>query len=151
MPITKEDTKPAQFKIHTAEFAISTRGETDILNITDAVEKSVKESGVQNGQVLIFCPGSTVGITTVEYEPGLVKDIKAVFEKIAPRNARYHHEDTWHDGNGYAHVRASLLGQNQVFPVKNGKLYRGAWQQIVLVDFDNRPRERTVALHVSGQ
>ncbi len=137
-------------KTHVADFSLSTQGETDILDITDKVEDCVRRSGVKEGHVLVFSPGSTVGITTVEHEPGLIQDLKEAFEKLAPRRASYHHEDTWHDGNGYAHVRASLLGQDKVFPVRNGKLLRGTWQQIVFIDFDNRPRQRTVAVQVVG-
>ena len=142
--------KSDQLSIHWDEFALSTQGETEITDITERVEAAVHASGVRDGQALIFSAGSTVGLTTVEYEPGLVKDLHEVFEKLAPRRGRYHHEDTWHDGNGYAHVRASLLGQSLVFPVKEGKLLRGTWQQIVFVDFDNRPRRRTVTVQIQG-
>jgi secondary thiamine-phosphate synthase enzyme len=90
-------------------------------------------------------------VTTIEYEPGLLKDLPAAFEKIAPMNIRYHHDDTWHDGNGYAHVRAALLGASLVVPFENGKLLLGTWQQIVLVDFDNRSRNREVVLQFSGE
>jgi secondary thiamine-phosphate synthase enzyme len=138
-------------KIHTVEFPVSSKGETEILDITPQIEKSVRDSKIREGHALIFSPGSTVGITTVEYEPGLVKDLKEAFEKLAPRKAQYHHEETWHDGNGYAHVRASLLGQSQVFPIMGGKLHRGTWQQIVLIDFDNRPRTRNVVVQVVGE
>jgi secondary thiamine-phosphate synthase enzyme len=136
--------------VKTTEFGVTTRGETDVIDVTPSVEEAVRKSGVREGNVLVFSPGSTVGLTTVEYEPGLVKDLKEAFERVAARDARYNHEDTWHDGNGYAHVRASLLGQSLVFPVLAGKLRRGEWQQIVLIDFDNRPRKRTVTLQVSG-
>jgi len=137
-------------KIHTADIKISTKGETDILDVTKSVEDCVRDSGVQEGHVLVFSPGSTIGITTVEYEPGLTQDLKEAFEKLAPRRALYHHEETWHDGNGYAHVRASLLGQDRMFPVKKGKLHRGTWQQIILIDFDNRARQRTLTVQVTG-
>lgn len=138
-------------RIHTAEFPISTKGETEILDITEKVEGCVRDSKVRAGHALVFSPGSTVGITTVEHEPGLVQDLKEAFERLAPRKAYYHHEETWHDGNGYAHVRASLLGQDRVFPVKDGKLHRGTWQQIILIDFDNRPRKRSVTVQVLGE
>jgi len=138
-------------KIHTTDISVSSRGETEIIDMTERVEKSIRESGIKEGHVLIFVPGSTAGITTVEYEPGLVKDLKEAFEKLAPRRADYHHEETWHDGNGYAHVRASLLGQSRVFPVRGGKLHRGTWQQIVFIDFDNRPRKRNLTVQIIGE
>lgn len=136
--------------VKTLDFSISTRGETEIVDITGSVEDCVRRSGVKEGQALVFCAASTVGLTTVEYESGLVKDLKELFERLAPRRADYHHNDTWQDGNGYAHVRASLLGQDRIFPVVEGKLVRGTWQQIVLVDFDNRPRKRSVIVQVTG-
>jgi secondary thiamine-phosphate synthase enzyme len=143
--------KTSSVKIHTEDIPVSTNGETEIIDVTDAVEGCVRASGVAEGHVMVFSPGSTVGITTVEYEPGLVKDLQEAFERLAPRKAAYHHEETWHDGNGYAHVRASLLGQSRVFPVRGGKLFRGTWQQVIFIDFDNRPRKRTVTVQVLGQ
>jgi secondary thiamine-phosphate synthase enzyme len=143
--------KTTGLRIHSEDIAVSTRGETEIIDLTAAVEKAVRSAAVAEGHVLVFSPGSTVGITTVEYEPGLVRDLQEAFERLAPRRAAYHHEETWHDGNGYAHVRASLLGQSRVFPVRDGKLFRGAWQQVVFIDFDNRPRKRTVTVQVVGQ
>ncbi len=138
-------------KIYSNEFSVSTRGETEIIDITGRVESCVHKSGVTTGHVLVFSPGSTIGITTVEYEPGLKKDLQEAFEKLAPRRASYHHHKTWNDGNGYAHVRASLLGQDRVFPVKEGKLYHGTWQQIIFIDFDNRARTRSVTVQVVGE
>lgn len=138
-------------KIFTSDFSLSTRGETEIIDITESVEECVRESGVSEGQALVFSPGSTVGITTVEHEPGLVADLQEAFEKLAPRRGRYRHEEAWHDGNGYAHVRASLLGQDRAFPVREGRLQRGTWQQIIFIDFDNRPRKRAVTVQVMGK
>jgi len=106
---------------------------------------------MQNGHVTIFVSGSTAGITTIEFEPGLLQDIPAAFEKIAPMQKRYHHNDTWGDGNGYAHVRAALLGPSLVVPFSEGELMLGTWQQIVLIDFDNRPRQREVVLQFMGE
>jgi secondary thiamine-phosphate synthase enzyme len=124
---------------------IDSRGNNDVINITDSVAAAVKKSDVKNGVVTVFVVGSTAGITTTEYEPGLVNyDLEAMFEKIAPKNARYEHEKTWHDDNGHAHVRASLLGPSITIPVIDGQLSLGTWQQIILVDFDTRPRNRTV-------
>ena len=99
----------------------------------------------------VFISGSTAAVTTIEYEPGLVKDLPEIFEKIAPAGKRYHHDDTWHDGNGYAHVRAALLGPSLTIPFSDGKLHLGTWQQVVLIDFDNRPRKREVVVQITGE
>ncbi len=138
-------------KIINETIPISTRGFTDIIDITSSVQKFVARSGIKNGQATIFVSGSTAGITTIEYEPGLLKDLPEAFEKIAPMNVRYHHDDRWGDGNGYAHVRASLLGASLVIPVSDAQLTLGTWQQIVLIDFDNRAREREVVVQVFGE
>jgi secondary thiamine-phosphate synthase enzyme len=100
--------------------------------------------------VLVFVPGATAALTTVEFEPGLVRDLPELFERIAPRDRPYHHDETWHDGNGHSHVRASLLGPSLTVPVQGGKLLLGTWQQIVLVDFDNRPHRRELVVQLSG-
>ncbi len=149
--LEKNEAKMTQIKTHTTDLSLTTKGETDIVDITEPVEEAVRSSGVREGQALVFAAGSTVGITAVEYESGVLRDLREAFEKLAPRRGRYHHEDAWHDGNGYAHVRSGLLGQSRVFPVRSGKLVRGTWQQIVLVDFDNRPRRRAVTVQVLGE
>jgi len=129
----------------TEKLQIDSRGNNDVINITDSVAAAVKKSDVKNGVIVVFVVGSTAGITTTEYEPGLVNfDLEAAFEKIAPKNAMYEHEQTWHDDNGHAHVRASLLGPSITVPVIDGQLSLGTWQQIILIDFDTRPRKRTV-------
>jgi secondary thiamine-phosphate synthase enzyme len=138
-------------KITNDTIPLSSRGFTDIIDITSSVQKLVAKAGIKNGQVTVFVSGSTAGITTIEFEPGLLKDLPAAFDKIAPMNVRDHHDDRWGDGNGYAHVRASLLGASLVIPVDQGKLTLGTWQQIVLVDFDNRPRQREVVVQVLGE
>jgi len=138
--------KIKNFKIHT-----KTKGYCDIHNLTDEANQKVATSGVEDGQATLFVVGSTAGLTTVEYEPGLVKDLHELFEKIAPQDKYYHHEETWHDGNGFSHVRASLLKPSLTVPIVDGKLTLGTWQQIVLIDFDNRPRAREVVLQVMGQ
>jgi secondary thiamine-phosphate synthase enzyme len=138
-------------KLITDSISLSTRGDADIIDITPQVTALVGRHGFTHGQALVFVSGSTAGITTIEYEPGLLKDIPAAFEKIAPQNARYHHEDTWHDGNGHSHVRAALLGCSLTVPFKDGRLLLGTWQQIVLIDFDNRPRRREVVVQMSGE
>ncbi|MHC4194279.1 MAG: secondary thiamine-phosphate synthase enzyme YjbQ, partial [Planctomycetota bacterium] len=116
------------------------------------VSAAVAESGIRDGTVTVFNVGSTAGITTTEYEPGLVKyDIEAAFEKIAPRGGRYEHEETWHDDNGHSHVRATLLGPSLSVPVVSKELTLGTWQQIILVDFDTRGRTRTVVCQIIGE
>lgn len=131
-------------------FVIETRGWTDILDITPQVERAVSASGVQSGIVLAFTPGSTAGLTTIEYEPGAVSDLKDAIARIAPEGMAYAHDARWGDGNGFSHVRAALLGPSLSLPVRGGALVTGTWQQIVLVDFDNRPRSRRVEVQVLG-
>jgi len=136
----------------TKQLKIETNGNCDIVNITEHVTTAVGESNIKDGIVTIFNVGSTAGVTTTEYEPGLVNyDIAAVFEKIAPRNGSYEHEKTWHDDNGHAHVRASVLGPSLTIPVIDGRMTLGTWQQIILVDFDTRPRTRTVICQINGE
>ena len=137
--------------IVTDRVRVQTRGETHILDITQEISALVKKHGLRHGQALVFVVGSTAGLTTVEFEPGLVEDLPEAFERLAPRDAHYHHEDTWHDGNGYAHVRASLLGCSLAIPVEDGEMLLGTWQQVVLVDFDNRPRRREVVVQLWGE
>jgi len=138
--------------VKTHELNIKTTGNCEVINITDQVAAAVAESGVTAGTVTVFNVGSTAGITTTEYEPGLANyDLKAAFEKIAPQNARYEHEETWHDDNGHSHVRASLLGPSLTVPVVGGSLALGTWQQIILIDFDTRPRTRTVICQIMGE
>jgi secondary thiamine-phosphate synthase enzyme len=138
--------------IKTQEIRIKTKGNCDVVNITEQVSIIALDSDITNGTVTVFNIGSTAGITTTEYEPGLVNyDIAAAFEKIAPENIKYEHEETWHDDNGHSHVRASLLGPSLSIPVVNGRLTLGTWQQIILVDFDTRSRTRTVICQVIGE
>jgi secondary thiamine-phosphate synthase enzyme len=153
----KNIAKPARsdylvFMVVTKEIEVRTKGNCDIIDITAQVAKAVTESGIAAGTATIFNVGSTAGITTTEYEPGLVKhDIKAAFEKLAPRDGQYEHNKTWDDDNGYAHVRASMLGPSLVVPVVGGKLTLGTWQQIVLIDFDTRPRTRRLICQIIGE
>jgi secondary thiamine-phosphate synthase enzyme len=136
----------------TKKIRVHTQGNCDILDVTPQAVELVAESGVRAGTATFFVVGSTAAVTTTEYEPGLVNhDIKAAFEKIAPRNARYEHEETWHDDNGHSHVRASLLGPSLVVPVVDGKLTLGTWQQIVLIDFDTSSRAREVVCQIIGE
>ncbi len=125
-----------------------TRGNCDVVDITEKVAATVREAGVEDGIVVIFVPGSTGGLTTVEYEPGLVQDLKEAFQRIAPQGPRYHHDDRWQDGNGHAHVRAALVGPSLTVPIINGRLTIGTWQQIVFVDFDTRARSRELNVQI---
>ncbi len=129
-------------------FTISTKGFTDIIDITPQVEKEVKKSGVKEGICLVFSPGSTCGITTIEYEEGAIKDLKRVLEIIAPMNTNYEHCKKWGDCNGYAHIRAALMKPCLAIPIENGRLVLGQWQSLILVDFDNKPRERTIIVKI---
>jgi len=135
----------------TKKIKLSTKGDTDIINITAETASAVLNTGLKNGSVTIFVPGSTAGITTVEYEPGLVDDLKAFFEKIAPKSGAYQHNIKWKDGNGYSHVRASFLGPGITVPFIDNKMQLGRWQQIIFIDFDNRPRDREVIIQIIGE
>jgi len=130
---------------------LNTHGETDIIDITDKVETAVHESKLKDGIATVFVTGATGGITTVEYEPGLVSDLKEAFERWAPRRAEYAHNERWGDGNGFSHVRASLLGPSLTVPFSKGKLACGTWQHIVFIDFDNRPRTREIVVQMVGE
>ncbi len=135
----------------TETISLKTSGECDVVNITHHVEAQIAKSNLKSGIVTVFVTGSTAGVTTIEYEPGLVADIKEAFERIAPKGIPYAHNETWGDGNGYSHIRASLLGASLVIPFVNFKMVLGTWQQIVLIDFDNRPRKRDVVVQVMGE
>ena len=138
--------------VKTHEIKVKTKGNCEVVNITDQVGEAVGRSDIRDGAVTVFNIGSTAGITTTEYEPGLANyDLKAAFEKLAQENARYEHEETWHDDNGHAHVRATLLGPSMSVPVVDGRMTLGTWQQIILVDFDTRPRTRTVVCQIVGE
>jgi secondary thiamine-phosphate synthase enzyme len=128
-----------------------TRGNGHIVDLTSPLQGLVAETGVKTGQAALLIHGSTASLTTLEYEPGLVKhDVATALERIAPENARYEHEETWHDDNGHSHVRASLIGPTLALPIVEGRIPLGTWQQVVLVDSDTRPRQRTVHVSVLG-
>ena len=138
--------------VETHEFEIETQGDSQVLNLTDRVAECVGGGRIHDGLVTVFVIGSTAGITTTEYEPGLVHhDLKAFFEGIAPQDAPYRHEQTRHDDNGHSHVRASLLGPSLTVPLVDRKLQLGTWQQIVLIDFDTRPRSRRIIVQAIGE
>jgi len=137
--------------IATSKISLQTGGNGDIINITPQVEREVAGAGISSGTVTIFVNGSTAGLSTIEYEPGLVSDFKAMWERLVPQDIKYGHDRAWGDGNGHSHVRASLLGASLVIPFTDKKLLLGTWQQIILVDFDNRPRSRQVIVQVMGE
>ncbi|MFI5251544.1 MAG: secondary thiamine-phosphate synthase enzyme YjbQ [Bacteroidota bacterium] len=132
-------------------FQIKTRGFNDTHNITDKVQEFLESSKIANGIVTAFVPGSTAGITTIEYEPGAVEDLSRAIEKLAPQDTTYKHNLRWGDGNGFSHVRAALLGPSLSIPFSGKKLLLGTWQQIILIDFDNRARTREVVVTVMGE
>ncbi|MBW1765143.1 MAG: YjbQ family protein, partial [Deltaproteobacteria bacterium] len=121
-----------------------------IIDLTAMVGENAESSTIQEGAVFLFTPGSTAALTTIEYESGVIKDLKDAIARIAPENLYYEHNERWGDGNGYSHVRASLLGPSLHIPLVNGRLTMGTWQQIVLLDFDNRPRKRRIIMQVIG-
>ncbi len=138
--------------VKTEQIQIRTQGNCHVIDITEQVTAAVAKAGLQAGVVTVFNVGSTAGVTTTEYEPGLVNhDLKAAFERIAPEAGRYEHENTWDDDNGHSHVRASLLGPSLTVPFVEGRLTLGTWQQIILVDFDTRARTRTVVCQIIGE
>jgi secondary thiamine-phosphate synthase enzyme len=137
--------------IHREEITLRTKGETEVIDLSDRVRTAVKKSGISEGTVHLFVPGSTAGLTTIEHEPGCLRDLRAAFERVAPREGHYDHNERWGDGNGFSHVRAALLGPSITLPVGEGAPLVGTWQQVVLVDFDNRGRDRKIVVTVMGE
>jgi secondary thiamine-phosphate synthase enzyme len=129
---------------------ISTKGNCDIIDITSEIAKEIRNSTISSGIATIFVTGSTAGITTIEYESGVLQDYKDMWERNMPSNIAYKHDQRWGDGNGYSHVRSSVQGPSLVVPFSNKKMMLGTWQQIVVVDFDNRPRSREIVLQLLG-
>jgi len=134
----------------TKRISLQTKGNCDIVDITHQVEQQVAETGINSGTATLFVTGSTAGVTTIEFESGLLADFQSMWERNVPRNIPYNHDRRWGDGNGYSHVRASLLGASLVIPFNDKRLTLGTWQQVVLVDFDNRPRSRQIILQIMG-
>ena len=135
----------------TNEIILQSRGNCDMIDITSQVAKNVEKSKINNGTVILFVVGSTAGITTIEYEPNLLSDFKDMWDRVIPQNIPYEHNKTWGDGNGHSHVRASTLGASLTVPFVNKRLTLGTWQQIIFVDFDNRPRSRKIAIQILGE
>src|SRR5215467_11834655 len=136
--------------VHQDSLKLRTRGENDIIDITERVDRLAQNAPVKNGVVCLFVPGSTAALTTLEYEPGLLVDFPNMLERLVPRNKNYEHEKRWHDGNGHSHVRAALVGPDLFIPIRNGRLVLGTWQQVVLMEFDVRPRDRTILVQLIG-
>ncbi len=137
--------------VKTETISLETKGNGQMIDITDKVNSAVGASGLKSGTATIFVPGSTGGITTIEYESGLVHDMEEMFELVAPQAKEYQHNLRWHDGNGHSHVRASLLGPSLTAPFSEGSLILGTWQQIVFIDFDNKSRSREIVVQVMGE
>jgi len=137
--------------VKTGNIALNTRGNTDIIDITKELECLVAESGLKSGILTVFCPSSTSGLTTVEYEPGAVSDLKRMFEEMIPSKREYAHNATWDDGNGHSHMRASLLGPALTIPFVERTITLGTWQQVIYIDFDIRPRQRELVVQIMGE
>ncbi|MGE5190369.1 MAG: secondary thiamine-phosphate synthase enzyme YjbQ, partial [Gemmatimonadota bacterium] len=136
--------------VHTESFTVATKGFCDILDISDRVAEVAARSGVADGTVTVFCPGSTCSVTTIEYESGVLRDLRRAIEEIVPQDREYAHDKRWGDGNGFSHVRAALLKPSLGIPLVGSRLALGTWQQVVLIDFDNRDRRREIVVQVVG-
>jgi secondary thiamine-phosphate synthase enzyme len=136
-------------RLHYIETA--TRGRNEMVDITDEVRGIVGQSDITDGHVLIFVPGATGALSTIEYEPGLIEDFPEMMERMIPEKKYYHHNETWHDGNGHSHLRATLVGPSLTVPFENRKLILGTWQQIVFLEFDNKPHRRKIAVQLMGE
>ncbi len=134
--------------IITRELKLTSSGELDVINITEKIDDIVRESNVRNGACFIFTRSSTSAVTVMEFEPGLVEDVKAMLNRIIPKDYHYEHEKKWHDGNGHSHVRSSFLKPDIYIPIVNGSLALGTWQQIVFIELDIRPRERSIIVQI---
>lgn len=137
--------------VKTKTISLNTKGNTDIMDITDKVADIIKDSEIKSGIVTVFVPGSTGGLTTVEYEPGLIKDLKDIFEEMFPYKKNWAHNATWGDGNGASHIRASFLGPSITIPFVDGEMTLGTWQQIIFIDFDTRSRTRKLIVQIIGE
>lgn len=138
-------------KIITEKITVNTKGDCDIVNITDESQSLISKHKMEKGNLLVFVAGSTASISTIEYEPGLKKDLPAILDKFIPSDYKYRHHETWGDYNGHAHIRSTVMGCSQVIPFADGELMLGTWQQLVLIDFDDRPRTRNVILQLIGE
>jgi secondary thiamine-phosphate synthase enzyme len=137
--------------IYSETISLKTKGFSDIIDMTRHVVTVIERSGIENGLVTVFCPGSTGAVTTIEYESGVLRDLQKALEKIAPSDIPYEHDKRWGDGNGFSHVRAALMKPGLSIPLVKGRLILGTWQQIIFIDFDNRRRERNILVHIIGE
>jgi len=137
--------------IKTDEIKFETSGAGDIIDLTDAIAEAVNKSGLNAGTITAFVPGSTGGISTIEFEPGLLKDVPRLMEELIPSSRTYQHDETWHDGNGFSHLRSTLIGPDITVPFAAGRMTLGTWQQVVFLEFDNRPRSRSIVLQIMGE
>ena len=138
-------------KIINDKIKLHTQGNPDLVDITDQISAILRGSGLQTGNLTVFVIGSTAAITTFEYEPGLVADIRELYDKLVPKNKHYSHDETWGDANGFSHLRAAMQGPSLTIPFKQARLLLGTWQQVVLAEFDNRPRERKLVVQIIGE
>jgi len=138
-------------RVETAYLEVRSRGEGDVIDLTAQLQEVLAQAGLKNGVLTLFVPGSTGAVTTIEYEPGLVIDIRNTLERIAPKGAVYEHEKRWHDGNGHSHVRASLIGPSLSIPFIDGRLTLGTWQQVIFIELDIRPRHRKLIVQMMGE
>jgi secondary thiamine-phosphate synthase enzyme len=138
-------------KVHTRKLVEETQGHCDLVDITAKVREEVQREKIESGLATLFVSGSTAALTTMEHEPGLVQDLKEFVERLIPSGKKYHHDDRWGDDNGFSHLRASLFGPSLQIPIENGRLLLGTWQQVVLIDFDNRPRTREIVIQLMGE
>jgi secondary thiamine-phosphate synthase enzyme len=136
--------------VHRGQLRFSTEGDADVIDITAGVESVVSQAGVETGIASVFVPGSTAAVTTMEHERGGVRDLRETFDRLVPRDRPYEHNRLNNDTNSHAHIRAAIVGPSETLPVRDGRLDLGTWQQVVLVDFDDRPRQRTVVVQVIG-
>jgi len=153
MKLSIEETRSEaeNMAVKTESLSLNTRGNADIQDITDQITNAVSKSGLTSGIATIFCPSSTSALTTIEFEGGALSDLRRLFDEIIPVNFEYAHNERWHDGNGHSHVRAALLGPSITIPFVSGQLTLGTWQQVIYVDFDNRPRQRKLIVQLIGE
>lgn len=137
--------------VHSDTLNFDTKGFGDTIDITDKVIQILKKSGIKNGLVTLFCPGSTGTITTIEFESGVIKDLKNALERLVPSSIPYEHDYKWHDGNGFSHVRAALMKPSLTIPIIEGEMTLGTWQQVVFIDFDNKSRRRNIVVQITGE
>lgn len=135
----------------TEEIELKTGGAGDIIDLTPGLRDIIDRSGLAGGTMTVFCPGSTGAVTTIEFEPGLLKDLPEFFENLIPSDREYHHDETWHDGNGFSHLRAALVGPGLTVPIVSGRLTLGTWQQVVFLEFDNKRRQRRLVVQMIGE